>query len=811
MRFIKKGATSQSIYFEALDSTSTTGGRRTGLVFNTSNLTAYYVRNQGGPTQITLATLTNPDSAWSSGGFKEVDATNMPGIYRLDVPDAAFASGADSVVVTLRGATGMVQASEEIQLTSIDAQDATAMGVSRLDAAVSSRASQTSLDILDDFVDTEVAAIKAKTDNLPASPAAVGSPMTLEDDAITAAKIAADAIGSSELAASAASEIASAVRTELTTELGRVDVAVSTRSSHSVADIWNALTSGMSTAGSIGKRIVDYLTGDIFARLGAPTLASVSTDIADIRSRIPASLTANGNMKSSLLEIITTVFGFSGPEIANAFARFFNVSSPTGTVNSLPDAVPGAAGGLLVDDVWTDARAAKLDNLDTTVSSRGTGTALDAAGVRTAVGLASANLDTQLEEISNKAGIAPATDEIATAVRATLFTERFGSTPAPSNIVFAEAGGAATEGFELYRAVGGTPTIDTAIKPPGAYSSIKCDIAQWARATAPRSGKISIYFFTESLPTANETFLLPEDDSGSPDPIIDVRIGPDGLVYWHPVDASPETAGTHPISTGWNRITVCYNDHGTIDNLDAKVYVNGALDISVIGQGTNSIAIGQFRLYGPTIDGGPFYFAHVVVEDGVDLADPGNRLCTAKFGTTANEDEFDTTGGTGAVNERPVNDANYREQAGSAVARQNYNLQSASEGDADITGADIIGVMGWLRGKKSSPLGGGTPKITVNGVDYNITLTTTPTVVTKPVTQSSYPSSPAAIGMVSTGSTTDTTLYECGVVVVYTPPFIPTKEAIADAVWDEDIVSDHQGADSAGKKLSQALILYEGN
>lgn len=40
-----------------------------------------------------------------------------------------------------------------------------------LDAAVSSRASQTSLDTLDDYVDTEVAAIKAKTDNLPADPA----------------------------------------------------------------------------------------------------------------------------------------------------------------------------------------------------------------------------------------------------------------------------------------------------------------------------------------------------------------------------------------------------------------------------------------------------------------------------------------------------------------------------------------------------------------------------------------------------------------------------------------------------------------
>jgi len=105
--------------------------------------------------------------------------------------------------------------------------------VDRVDAAISSRASQTSLDTLDDYVDTEVAAIKAKTDNLPAAPAAVGSAMTLEDgaitaakiaaDAITAAKIAADAIGASELAADAVAEIVAAVLTTQMTEAYAAD------------------------------------------------------------------------------------------------------------------------------------------------------------------------------------------------------------------------------------------------------------------------------------------------------------------------------------------------------------------------------------------------------------------------------------------------------------------------------------------------------------------------------------------------------------------------------------------------------------
>lgn len=43
-----------------------------------------------------------------------------------------------------------------------------------VNATISSRASQVSLDTVDDFLDTEIAAIKAKTDNLPASPAATG-------------------------------------------------------------------------------------------------------------------------------------------------------------------------------------------------------------------------------------------------------------------------------------------------------------------------------------------------------------------------------------------------------------------------------------------------------------------------------------------------------------------------------------------------------------------------------------------------------------------------------------------------------------
>lgn len=140
MRIITKGATSKSIYVVILDSTSTTGGKKTGLVFNTSGLTAYYALNGSASVAITLATLAAASSAYSSGGFKEVDATNMPGVYRLDVPNAAL-TGADSVVVTLTGATGMVSVNEEIQLSGLDLMDTVRAALTALPNAAAGGAS----------------------------------------------------------------------------------------------------------------------------------------------------------------------------------------------------------------------------------------------------------------------------------------------------------------------------------------------------------------------------------------------------------------------------------------------------------------------------------------------------------------------------------------------------------------------------------------------------------------------------------------------------------------------------------------------
>lgn len=101
------GLTSQTVDVFLGDSSSTTGAGLTGLVYNSSGLSCYYRKGAtGSATSITLATQT-VGGAWSSGGFVQIDATNMPGVYRFDVPNAVVDSEGFATVY-FSGATNLV-------------------------------------------------------------------------------------------------------------------------------------------------------------------------------------------------------------------------------------------------------------------------------------------------------------------------------------------------------------------------------------------------------------------------------------------------------------------------------------------------------------------------------------------------------------------------------------------------------------------------------------------------------------------------------------------------------------------------------
>ena len=101
----------------------------TGLTASTSGLSARYNRTRTASVSIPLVARTIAQ-AWTSGGFAEVDATNMPGVYRLDIPNEAVDVGADDVTVVVRGASGTNGAVMTVKLSSgglTEAQTASAV------------------------------------------------------------------------------------------------------------------------------------------------------------------------------------------------------------------------------------------------------------------------------------------------------------------------------------------------------------------------------------------------------------------------------------------------------------------------------------------------------------------------------------------------------------------------------------------------------------------------------------------------------------------------------------------------------------
>lgn len=81
-----------------------------------ADVTLSYWRQGGERVGVSASTLVSASSSWSVGGWKEVDSTNMPGLYRMDFPDAAFAAGADFVHIAVKS-SGTFVFHERVPLT----------------------------------------------------------------------------------------------------------------------------------------------------------------------------------------------------------------------------------------------------------------------------------------------------------------------------------------------------------------------------------------------------------------------------------------------------------------------------------------------------------------------------------------------------------------------------------------------------------------------------------------------------------------------------------------------------------------------
>lgn len=127
---IDRGSTSNILRVFLLDSASTTGTGKTALTNSSAGLivatiadneataTVYTSAASNVETIATLGTYAAPTA--SKCRFREVDATNFPGVYEIQIADARFAvSSAKTLLVSVQ-ATGAAPVIAEIQLDQSD-------------------------------------------------------------------------------------------------------------------------------------------------------------------------------------------------------------------------------------------------------------------------------------------------------------------------------------------------------------------------------------------------------------------------------------------------------------------------------------------------------------------------------------------------------------------------------------------------------------------------------------------------------------------------------------------------------------------
>lgn len=122
---VKKGSVDRSVKVRIIDSTD--GTPETGVVFNTSGIDLWYRREGAAKTSITEATLAALTTAHTDGGFLHIG----DGEYRLDLPDAAFATGANHVDIG-GTVTGMIVLGCRVRLVDIDLEDTVRAGLTAL-------------------------------------------------------------------------------------------------------------------------------------------------------------------------------------------------------------------------------------------------------------------------------------------------------------------------------------------------------------------------------------------------------------------------------------------------------------------------------------------------------------------------------------------------------------------------------------------------------------------------------------------------------------------------------------------------------
>lgn len=308
----------------------------------------------------------------AAGSAGDPWATALPGAYGSGSAGKIIGDNINATISSRASQTSVddVPTNAELATALGTADDATLSAISAVDAKI-------------DIIDTNVDSVKSKTDSLTFT---------------TANRVDSTAITVSDKTGYALS-------------------------SGGVQAIWDALTSALTTSGSIGKWIVDKLDVVLSTRLASASYtAPDNSSITSIKTKTDQLTFGTANRVDAQVYGIqsgaVTAAAIASDAITDAkVASDVTIASVTGAVGSVTGNVGGnvtgsvgsvATGGITAASIATDAIDADAIATDAVTEIQSGLSTLNAAGVRTAIGLASANLDTQLDALPTNAELATA-------------------------------------------------------------------------------------------------------------------------------------------------------------------------------------------------------------------------------------------------------------------------------------------------------------------------------------------------------------------------------------------------------------------
>lgn len=292
------------------------------------------------------------------------------------------------------------------------------------------------------------------------------------------------------------------------------------------------------------------------------------------------------------------------------------------------------------------------------------------------------------------------------------------------------------------------------------------------------TGRTSVYFYLTALPAGTANLLKFTNSAASV--VFRLRITSAGVLQLWEATAQIGSNGS-TLSTGvWYRLSVCWNLTSTSVN-ELRVYKDGGTaDISVSNATLTRVGTTRCRIGNSDADTLDCRLSDMYFDDSSSPNDVATDLWVTAKRPNANGsvNGFTTQVGSGGsgygsghspqVNERPSSLTNGWSMvgAGSAVTEE-YSVEPAATGDIDISGAAIIDYMGWVFAKS---VAAETAQIVVGGTATNISLPfSTQQTFMQAKGSTSYPAGGTDIGIITATDLTTVSLYECGLMVAYTP------------------------------------------